>query len=66
MIELVSLAVVCVILSTYFWLRFGPKPCPKCGSLTWGYWGTPIGVRRMHFHCKQCGEYFERHWRLPL
>ena len=50
----------------YSWLRFGPKRCPQCRTLTWGYWGTPIGSRRMHFHCRRCGAYFEGNRRLPL
>jgi hypothetical protein len=50
----------------YFWLRFGPKQCPRCRRLVWGYPGVPVGIRVMHFHCGRCGQRFTGHKRLPL
>jgi hypothetical protein len=50
----------------YFWLRFGPKHCPDCAALVWGYSGIPVGIRMMHFHCRRCGKRFVGHKRLPL
>jgi hypothetical protein len=64
--EIVFLAIVFVPLACYFWFRFGPPRCPGCGRLTFGYAGTPIGVRWMHFHCQRCGRRFAAHPRLPL
>ena len=61
-----AMASLTLLLFAYFWLRMGPKRCPNCGKLTWGYWGVPIGIRRMHFHCKACGTRFQGSWRLPL
>ena len=57
---------IALALSAYFWLRFGPKRCPNCRKLAWGVWGLPVGIRRMHFHCKRCGNDLQGHWRLPL
>ena len=55
-----------LMLLGYFWLRFGPMRCPRCGRLVFGYPGIPVGIRRMHFHCKGCGTRFDGHYRLPL
>ncbi len=63
---LLLLLVVFFILVSYFWLRFGPKRCPKCGRLVFGVFGPHIGIRRMFFRCKACGTHFEGHRRLPL
>jgi hypothetical protein len=64
--SLIVVAPVLVLLLGYFWLRLGPKRCPQCRRLTLGYWGPPVGIRRMIFHCAQCGSRFEGHKRLPL
>jgi hypothetical protein len=61
-----ALMVVALLFTLYGWLRFGPKRCPKCGRMTWGVPGLPIGIRRWHFHCKGCGADSQGHWRLPL
>ena len=58
--------VFAIIVVGYAWLRMGPKRCPNCRRLVWGIWGIPVGIRRMHFRCKQCGTEFQGHWRLPL
>jgi hypothetical protein len=50
----------------YFWLRFGPKRCPRCRTWVFGYWGVPVGIRMMHFHCKRCGMRFVGNKRLPV
>ena len=55
-----------LFVAAYGWLRMGPKRCPNCRTLTLGNWGIPVGIRRMHFHCKQCGTKFQGNWRLPL
>ena len=62
----ILLLLVVLPLSLYGWLRFGPKRCPKCGRLTWGAPGVPVGIRHWHFHCKRCGTDFRAHRRLPL
>jgi hypothetical protein len=59
-------AFVALCLFTYVWLRFGPKRCPDCRTLVWGYAGIPVGIRKMHFHCRRCGKRFVGHKRLPL
>ena len=59
-------AVVLLLLAAYFWFRFGPLRCPRCGRWTFGYAGTPVGIRWMHFHCRKCGTRFSGHPRLPL
>lgn len=63
---IVITAVVFLLVGFYGWLRFGPKRCPKCGKLTMGVWGPPVGIRRMFFRCRVCGTRFEGHKRLPL
>jgi hypothetical protein len=65
-VKLSSVLVIGLPFGVYFFLRFGPKRCPRCRKLAWGVFGPPIGIRRMHFHCKNCGTYFEGHRRLPL
>jgi len=50
----------------YFWFRFGPKKCPKCKTRVWGIPGPHIGIRKMYFECKKCGNKFEGHRRFPL
>jgi hypothetical protein len=50
----------------YFWLRFGPLRCPRCRTLNLGMFGPHIGIRRMHFRCRRCGERYTGHARLPL
>ena len=63
---LCAMVLFALVLCGYFWLRMGPKRCPDCGKLTWGVWGIPVGIRRMHFHCKACGTRFQGNWRLPV
>jgi transposase-like protein len=64
-IIVVAMALFVGPLVLYFWLRHGPKRCPKCGQRNWGVWGIPVGFQRMHFHCKRCGNDYQGHWRLP-
>jgi ribosomal protein S27AE len=58
--------IISVPLGLYYWFRFGPKRCPRCGTLVFGYPGAPVGIRVFHFKCKNCGERFIGHRRLPL
>jgi len=62
----ITMAVLGTVFGAYFWLRFGPKRCPECRKRVWGVFGPHIGIRKMFFHCKVCGTYFEGHRRLPL
>ena len=65
-VYLLFLLVFVLIMIIYFFLRFGPKRCPRCGKRTWGTPGLPIGVRRMYFVCKRCNYRFTGHMRLPM
>ena len=64
-IFIAAIAPFAMLLLAYFWLRHGPKRCPKCGKRNWGVWGMPIGFQRMHFRCEQCGHCYQGHRRLP-
>jgi len=66
MVDVAVVILVAVLLIGYFWFRFGPLRCPRCRRLVWGYFGVPVGIRRMHFHCPGCETRFEGHKRLPL
>lgn len=62
---LIILGLFCALLLAYLWFRFGAKRCPSCQRLVFGYFGPPVGIRRMYFHCSRCGTRFEGHKRLP-
>ena len=64
--EIIVFVVFALFWLAYFFLRFGPKRCPNCRRWTWGFFGIPVGIRRMHFRCKACGAKFQGNWRLPL
>ena len=63
---LILIGLIAAIALLYGWLRFGPLRCPRCRRLVHGYPGVPVGIRRMQFHCRHCGERFTGHPRLPL
>jgi hypothetical protein len=65
-VRIIVFSIGAFIICGYFWFRFGPLRCPHCRKFVFGYFGIPVGIRRMHFHCKGCGARFDGHKRLPL